>query len=318
MSGIGAAISAGIKAGLAAAAKVGTKVGAAGARVSAKVPQPVKTALGVGGEIAPDAASAGMNIQQAPLTSMTEGERAYQVTGEIIGAALNIGVGVVTTGVSIGGTVGATLTGGAALGPVGLAIAVVIAVVQILGAIIDQYVNPFQPMFNRNLNEMRAAYHSSIKNNFLEMGLNWPLEIKPDIINIVFGDEKNKKKYYDYLNEYYSNKNLISKQEFLEEYQLLLNIRKLVRNTRKYIFDAEGNAIAKQDTNQATFDIIAEGQSNLLLMLALQARIAKYRRENKPKPSMIKKFVEAYYVGMIFWSILLCLLIFLSIFFLFI
>ena len=92
----------------------------------------------------------------------------------------------------------------------------------------------------------------------------------------------------------------------------------MVRNTRKYIYDAEGNAIAKQDTNQATFDIIAEGQSNLLLMLALQARIAKYRRENKPKPSMIKKFVEAYYVGMIFWSILLCLLIFLSIFFLFI
>ena len=307
MSGIGAAISAGIKTGVAAAG-----------RVSAKIPQGVKLAAGIGGEIAPDAASAGMNIQQVATTSMTEGDKAYQVTGEIIGAALNIGVGLATTGASIGGTVGATLTGGIALGPIGLAVAAVIAVVQILGSIIDQFFNPFLPMFNRNLNEMRAAYHSSIKNNFLEMGLNWPLEIKPDIIGIIFGDEKNKKIYYDYVKEYYSNRNLISKDEFLEEYQLLLNIRKLVRNTRKYIYDAEGNAIAKQDTNQATFDIIAEGQSNLLLMLALQARIAKYRRENKPKPSMIKKFVEAYYVGMIFWSILLCLLIFLSIFFLFI
>lgn len=318
MSGIGAAISAGIKTGLAAAAKVGAKAAAMGAKVSAKVPKGVKVAAGVAGEIGPDVGTGGAAIQQVASTSMTEGERAYQVTGEIIGAALNIGVGVVTTATSIGGTVGATLAGGATLGPVGLAVAAVIAVVQILGSIIDQFVNPFQPMFNRNLNEMRAAYHSSIKKNFLEMGLNWPLEIKPDIINIIFGDEKNKKKYEDYVSEYYSNRNLISKGEFLEEYQLLLNLRKLVRNTRKYIFDAEGNAIAKQDTNQATFDIIAEGQSNLLLMLALQARIAKYRKENKPKPSMIKKFVEAYYVGMIFWSILLCLLIFLSIFFLFI
>ena len=167
----------------------------------------ILAAVGKGAAIAGDVAGLGMDaasgasgIQQVTGASMTDAEKAYQVTGELIAVGINVGLGVGSLGATIGGTFGAAV----AFGPIGVAVAAVIAIVQILGSIIDSFVNPFQPMFNRNLNEMRAAYHSSIKNNFLEMGLNWPLEIKPDIIAIAFGDEKNKKKYEDYVSEYYS------------------------------------------------------------------------------------------------------------------
>jgi hypothetical protein len=289
-----------------------------GAQVGAKIPQGVKVAAGIVGDIAPDVGFGAAAIQQQASTSMSEGEKAYQVTGEIIGVTANIVVGTVTTGASIGGTVGATLTGGAALGPIGIAVAAVIAIVQILGSIIDQFVNPFQPMFNRNLNEMRAAYHSAIKEAYLEMGLNWPLEVKPDIISDVFADPDKFEKYQKYVKEYYSDRNLLAKEDYLKEYNLLLEIRKLVRNSRDYYYDESGNITGKQDVNDDTFEIIAEGQKNLLLILALNARIAKYKKENTPKSSIIKKFIEAYYITMIIWSISLCLLIIFSIFFLFI
>lgn len=261
-----------------------------------------------------DVGFGGAAIGQAASTSMTEGEKAYQVTGEIIGIGLNVGLGVASSG----STAAATLTGGAALGPIGLAIAAVITVVQILGTIIDQFVNPFQPMFNRNLNEMRAAYHSAIKKAYLEIGLNWPLEIKPDLMGIAFGDQANYDKYVNYVKEYYNNNQLITEEQFFEEYQLLLEMRKLTRNQKAFIIDENGNVIGIENVDKATIEIESDSQTNMLLMLALQARIAKYKRENGPKPSIIKQFVETYYIGMIIWSISLCLLILLSIIFLFI
>lgn len=298
MSGIGAMISAGIKTGAAAIGKGLAAVGGAGEIVGAGV----------------DVGFGGAAVQQAASTSMTEGEKAYQITGEIIGIGLNVGIGVASSG----STVAATLTGGAALGPVGIAIAAVIAIVQILGSIIDSFVNPFQPMFNRNLNEMRAAYHSAIKNAYLEMGLSWPLEIKPDLMNVAFGNEQNQKKYFNHVNKYYSDNNLITDTQYLEVYNLMLEARKLVRNKKAFLIDKEGNLIGTENIDKAILEIESDSQSNLLLMLALQARIAKYKKENRPKSSIIKQFVETYYIGMIIWSISLCLLIFLSIFFLFI
>lgn len=264
--------------------------------------------------IGADAASGGSSLQEMSGTSMTESEKAYQITGELVGIGVNVGLGVGSLASTIGGTFGAAV----GFGPVGLAVAAVISVVQILGTIIDQFVNPFQPMFNRSLIDMRTAYHSNIKKSFLEMGLNWPLEIKPDLENFIFGEEKNINKYYDYLNEYYTNNNLITDEQYLEIYDLMLEARKIVRNKKAYVVDEKGDIIGSENINKAILEIESSSQSNRLLMLALLARIAKYKQENKPKPSMIKKFVETYYVGMIFWSILLCLLILLSIFFLFI
>lgn len=281
----------------------------------------ILAAVGKGAAIAGDVAGLGMDaasgasgIQQVTGASMTDAEKAYQVTGELIAVGINVGLGVGSLGATIGGTFGAAV----AFGPIGVAVAAVIAIVQILGSIIDSFVNPFQPMFNRNLNEMRAAYHSSIKKAYLEMGLNWPLEIKPDLMNVAFGNEENQKKYFNHVNKYYSDNNLITDAQYLEVYNLMLEARKLVRNKKAFIVDEKGNLIGTENIDKAILEIESDSQSNLLLMLALQARIAKYKKENRPKPSIIKQFVETYYIGLLFWSILLCLLIFLSIIFLFI
>jgi hypothetical protein len=312
-----------------------------------------KSALKVGGQAAGiignyviDTVVGGMAIGEAAKdTSMSSGQKGYAITGDVIGIAANIGVNVFTSGAlggaatasaaaasaaasaaaggaAAGGTVAAagttatgTLAAGAATGP-GVVVALVIVAFQILGGIIDSFANPFQAMFNKDLKQMHDAYHSSLKKAYLDMGLNWPIEIKPDLVGITFGTQDNIDKYRNYISDYYKDNGLITEREFVEDWQLLLDLRKLRRNSRKYIVDENDNVIGIQDPVRNAMDITSDVESNILLMFALAARIAKNKKQATPKKTTIRLFVETYYIAIIFWVILLLIIIFLSIFFL--
>lgn len=327
------------------------KLAVLGAVESSKVG---KNALKVGGQAAGiigdyvvDTVVGGMAVGEvAKDTSMSSGQKGYAITGEVIGIAANIGVNVFTGGAlggaaaasaaaasaaasaaaaggaAAGGTIaaagttaGTTLTAGAATGP-GVVVALVIVAFQILGGIIDSFANPFQAMFNKDLKQMHDAYHSSLKKAYLDMGLNWPIEIKPDLVGITFGTQDNINKYRNYISDYYKDNGLITEREFVEDWQLLLDLRKLRRNSRKYIVDENDNVIGIQDPVRNAMDITSDVESNILLMFALAARIAKNKKQAIPKKTTIRLFVETYYIAIIFWVILLLLIIFLCIFFL--
>lgn len=281
-----------------------------------------KTVTGLVGDVVIDAAIGGMSIAEtAKNTSMNSGEKGYAITADAIGIAANIGINVATgaalSGAGVGTTAGATLAAGAATGP-GVIIAVAIVALQILGGILDAFVaNPFQSLFNRDLKDMHDAYHSALKKAYLDIGLNWPIEIKPDIVGIAFGTNENVEKYIKYMREYYKDNGLITQEEFEDEWELLLNLRKIRRISKKYIVDENDNIIGIKDPVRNAIDITSDVESNILLMFALSARIAKYKKkEIKQKPSIIKQFVETYYIAIIFWFILLILIFILSIFFL--
>jgi hypothetical protein len=318
------------------------KLAVLGAVESSKVG---KNALKVGGQAAGiignyviDTVVGGMAIGEAAKdTSMSSGQKGYAITGDVIGIAANIGVNVFTSsalggaaaaggaavaGGAAGGTVAAagttatgTLAAGAATGP-GVVIALVIVAFQILGGIIDSFANPFQAMFNKDLKQMHDAYHSSLKKAYLDMGLNWPIEIKPDLVGITFGTQDNIDKYRDYISDYYKDNGLITEREFVEDWQLLLDLRKLRRNSRKYIVDENDNVIGIQDPVRNAMNITSDVESNILLMFALAARIAKNKKQATQKKTTIRLFVETYYIAIIFWFILLILIFILSIFFL--
>lgn len=275
-------------------------------------------AAGIIGNYVVDTVVGGMAIAEtAKNTSMSSGEKGYAITGDVIGIAANIGVNVFTSTAltGVGSTASATLAAGAATGP-GIVIAIAIVALQILGGIIDSFANPFQAMFNRDLKQMHDVYHSSLKKTFLDMGLNWPIEIKPDLVGITFGTQDNINKYRNYKDNYYKDNGLITEEEFVEDWQLLLDLRKLTRNSRKYIVDENDNVIGIQDPVRNAMDITSDVESNILLMFALAARIAKNKKQATQKKTTIRLFVETYYIAIIFWVILLLLIIFLSIFFL--
>lgn len=307
-------------------------------------------AAGIIGDYVIDTVVGGMAIGEAAKdTSMDSGQKGYTITGEVVGIAANIGVNVFTgaalsgAGAAVGGaavggaavggaaaggaaaggtvaaagtTAGGTLAAGAATGP-GVIIAIAIVALQILGGILDSFAgNPFQAMYNKDLKKMNEAYNSALKKAYLDIGLNWPIEVKPDLIGITFGTPENIDKYRKYINEYYTDKGLITTSEFVEDWELLLNLRKMARNTRKYIVDENDNIIGIRDPVSSAADITSDVESNVLIMFALAARIAKMKKETRQKPSIIKQFVETYYIAIIFWTILLLLIIFLSIFFL--
>lgn len=239
------------------------------------------------------------SLSETAKSSQTGGEKAYNIAGDVLGIGANVGSSVAAL----------------VFGPVGIAV----AILQILGSILDAYWNPFKNYFNRDLRDIRKAYDDAIRRDFINMGMNWPMEVKPDLVGTIFGDKQTIDKYKKYLQEYYNNNGLISEEQFLEEVQILTDLRKLRRFRKKFTYDKDGYLVLRSpalmsldvlsDAEQNLIEIEIDLEQNTLLMLLLAAYIKKYKRV---RPSMTYLYLKENYVSVSI-SVLLIIIIFLSI-----
>lgn len=233
-----------------------------------------------------DAAGGAMNIANSAQIE-DAGERAYNITGDVIGASMDIAMGILlTTGVGIA-----------------------IVVVQVLGSILDTAWDPFKNYYNRDLKAMKAGFEQAIGEILLENGLGWPLEIKPDYFNLDKSDPEYQDKLQEFINliqKYYDNNGIIQSEEVLAEEQLLLDILLMKRMKTLYDIDENGNYIPVNPL-LASQNFQESNEQSILKLFALVAYI-KSRGLMKPKSSYLLRYLKANAISLII-SIILFLII---------
>lgn len=244
-----------------------------------------KTAGGVAGEAVGPALDIGFGIYNSVEignSSMTEEQKSYQITGEVLGIFANI----------------ATI---ALSGPA--AIAVLLA--SILGDILDAKWNPLKNYYNNDLEDIRKAYNNQMKSELKSYGLNWPMEVKPNILNLL-ADEENLLEYTKYLKEYYTDNNLISPEEAFEEvsiYKSLIKLRKA--NTNNRLKNTSNLILNMLDYKQQVEAEKQTRQQELLLLVALVARARKLKQIKKKEETVniVKLYIEKNYISIIISAI---------------
>lgn len=230
-------------------AKTGVKVGAAVGKVAGIV----GPAVGVAGDIVAGA----MAISSSAERGGTDGQKAYNITGDVVGMGLNIVAGLVT-------------------GP----FVIVLMIFQACGAILDAAWDPFKNYFNADLEKMRLSIVDSLKIAYKEANMNYPIETKPDILQNL-NDEKSQD-YTDFRNamqKYLDDRGFITSEDVIAEEEYVLNLKRLRRQRKLYRYDEDGN-LEMMDPDMASIALLDSATNNDLIMMALAA---KYAMTKKPK-----------------------------------
>ena len=200
-----------------------------------------------------DVASAGIDISQNQ-------NNPDKVASSIVGATANIGI---TVGISSAAFVAAA--GSAATG-----IGIGLAIFQITFALIDSFVNPYQTFFNKDLKELKKTIDEQLNTAFLSNGYGFPLEVKPDIMP---NNEEDLNTFRSLIKKYYDDHGLITKEEVLEEENLVNELRKfkrLQRVTSNPFFETQ--------------NLLSGTTQNIALLIAAAAAKKKgYKKPKRPK-----------------------------------
>lgn len=182
----------------------------------------------------------------------------------------------------------------------------ILAIVQVVFMLIDTFVNPLKTYFNRDLVSLKQDLDKNLKYQLQKMGLNYPLEIKPDIIPI---KEEDIQKLFKYKQKYYDDNGLISQTKVLAQEYEVSQLSKLKRFI-KYI----NNPFY---TNKQLYD---DTLNNITLLIAAAA--AKKKGYGLPgkiydidyknyKPSIYKPYLN--FIEINWQLIIICFLIIISI-----
>ena len=229
--------------GLALGKALGTQVG--------------KAAVAAGktfGGIAADVVVGGMQIADTAQRNDSSGQKAYKITGDVVGMGMNVALNFA--------------------GPIGWAI----MAVQMIGALLDTFWDPFKNYFNSDLETMRLGIIDSLKVAYKEAGMNYPIETKPDILSgLSDRDSAEYKEYMDIMDTYLADRGFITSEEVRieEEYFLAL---KTIRRQRKLYRTNENGELEMQDPDisaTTTLELLDSATNNDLIMMALAAKYAK-------------------------------------------
>lgn len=264
----------------------------------------VGAAIGLTTDFGIDIGTGAASVAQKAQKEESAGKKAYNITGDVLGIGANIatsaginigltgsasglttgaGAAVAGTGAAgVGGTgaaaAGGATSSGAAAGGVVAAVGLIVA--QIVGLLLDSLWGPFKNYFNSDLELIRNTIKTQLRNEFFTKGLNWPLEVKPNIIGFLTPNdpdyEKNLNEFKDYVKKYYEDRGIITEEEVLAEEQLFLDILQLKRQNKKFRQDENGN-LTLLDPSLSAVELQDSDNNNMLLLLAL----AVYAKKNR-------------------------------------
>lgn len=243
----------------------------------------VGAALDMGIDIGLDAAKAASKIGVKEAAKQTASKAASKI-------AAKIGVKIATS-VS---QQGATMVASAAIPLIGW----VLVIVQLVGMILDLAWNPYKNYFNKDLEDIKKSIDDGLKSYTRQIGLNYPLEVKPTIITncpkmekdtclckeidtepecIVYNDFQNDMK--NSVKEYFQDNNLVSPQDAILTSELT-KARKLFRRVNKLF---KLNPKTKEyEIGNPLFEAVLElsqYENEALLMIAM---VIKQRKLQKP------------------------------------
>lgn len=231
-----------------------------------------------------DAVMGSMNIaSRAQAPDVPDDIKGYNVSMEVVSTATNVALNF--------------LSGPAAL---------VMVLAQVVGSIIDSAWNPFEAHFNSDLETMRKSMNEALKKAYNEQNVNWPLEVKPDFLSGLNSQSPNYsetiKEFRGYMDEYYANNGIITKEAALEEENMLVEIINMRRMRRAGKFDENGNLVIADPTATAV-SILDNDNNNMLMLLALAIAVKKRNAKMAPKPSRVVQYWQANKLSVIISSI---------------
>lgn len=234
-------------------------------------------------------------------------------------AAAKLGVNVATKVA----TQGATMAAAAAT-----VIGLLLVIVQLAGMIIDLAWNPYQNYFNKDLEDIKKSMDDGLKNYTRQIGLNYPLEVKPTLATncpkvendtclckendtepecIVYNDFQNDMK--NFAKEYFQDNNLISPQDAILTSELT-KARKLFRRVNKLF---KLNPETKEyEIGNPIFEAVLElsqYENEALLMIAMVIRQRKLQKPTGFFTTSLWKFLveNMYAISCYSCLIILCI-----------
>lgn len=255
--------------------------------------------LDVGG-VGLDIAMGGMALAES-----TKGTNQRKIATDAVSLVANVAVDVATSSF-ITSSIG--LTSALATGP----FAILVALGQILGMLLDQFWDPFKLYYNPDLKDFKTAYDSAVQKMFLDEGYNWPLEMKPNIMPIT---EDDLKIFSKYIQEYYANNKIISPEQAFNEKEIIKQIASMTRMTKRLFVNEDGsiNKDAVYDTVSYLDEDSDIEEYQMILDIARKV-IEKRRKKNlqnfKSKIIVPNRFIQFSQKNwQIYIIILICILL---------
>jgi hypothetical protein len=247
-------------------AAAATKAGSAvmkGVKAAAPLASAAGAAVGPAVDIAMGAVTIADHSQQA---NVSDGKKAYNITGDVVGMAVNVGLNFVA-------------------GPA----AIVIMFFQVLGGLLDAAWDPFKNYFNSDLETMRLSIIDSLKVAYREVNMNYPIETKPDILSSLNNPEsEDSKEYIKIMKTYLEDRGFISSEDVIAEEEYFLSLKSIKRQRKLYRINENGE-LEMKDPDMAAVALFDSATNNDLIMMALAA---KYARSKGVKVKGDEKIVD--------------------------
>jgi len=233
----------------------------------AKVAKMAGAAFGATGDVVAGGIAIGTTANDQ---FMTDSEKAYSITGDVLGIAANIAVSFVS-------------------GP--------LAILAILGGILDMFYSPYKAMFNKDLRRIESELKKQVKQMMKESDLDYPFEMKPDILSALANEDSLQYALFVVLRDnYYIKRGLIDEQEAATATREIQSLREERRMHRGIYLDDDGNVKLKDDTTKLMY-FTAQQQEDRMLAKLITLSLTLKRNNidvNNPKDYKSKKTLNNY------------------------
>jgi len=249
------------------------------------------TQAGIGGDIGGNVGGLALQLIVQGATGQLDGKTfAEDIKSLIISEAIE--KALTALGKNILGTAGA--------GP----IAALLMVLQIGGAILDAFWDPFKAVYQEELDALHEKYQRQMRSAFYDEGYKWPLIVKPDILptddsGVVL--EPVQKQVAALMKEYLDARGLVTVKDLIQ-----MSVTAEVANYREIALMSNAAGTLIGSTANVAFNAeVVVAKMVLLLVKYRQARetIAKnvLAREQKRKAEKVK-----WWVGIVISVLLIC------------
>jgi hypothetical protein len=224
------------------------KIAARGTNVSkatAKLAKASKVVAKAAGPLA-DVVVGAMDIaDNANNQFMTASEKAYAITGDVLGIAANIGMALLA-------------------GPAGI----ILAITALLGGVLDLLWSPFKALSNKDLRQVEDQVRRGMKDLMKAADLNFPYERKPDLLAAIADEDSIQRAMFTLLTEkYYKENGLINAQDAADELKEIRDLREERRLNRNVFYDEEGYLRVKDYSQEISYNTAAQEEQQLLIKL---------------------------------------------------
>jgi hypothetical protein len=164
--------------------------------------------------------------------------------------------------------------------------AIVILIASGVGMLLDAFWNPLQTYFNDDLKTFKKLYEDSLISMMRSEGYNWPLEVKPVVFPTTPEEEE---EYQSYINKYYTDRGIISKQDALNYIDFINSMNEMNRISSVMFLSPDGSV--DKEALMSTFSYLDTGKNiqEKKLLIDVAKALAKKRTQKKVREILLNR-----------------------------